>query len=183
MAGCATFPAKDNSVLNSYKSAVMLNYSDSKTKFKKKAIIAAKLPDKIRFEVRGFWNEPLLIIFGVSDKLTAYFPVSGYFYENSGSINTSDLLKILSGCSEGFCPITVNNKKSTAYISYDKAKETLLPKKTEITVDDIKLVVTFLDPAINEEIKDDMFEIKIPEKAKRIEKQEDFFKMINSLGK
>ncbi|MFH1825144.1 MAG: hypothetical protein ABH873_07990 [Candidatus Firestonebacteria bacterium] len=172
IAGCAIKPRGEITV-SSLKSEIFINFSGDNYKFKKKALIAVKSPDKIRFEIKGFWNEPFFIFVYNNRNTKIYFVGENACYD--GEIFEKDFNPV-----ELFFGINLENTGiKVNYSNYEIISGINLPLKIEGVFNNNKIQFKYINPLLNIDISDKMFEFVAPASAKIISKED----MVNIIKK
>ncbi|OGF44360.1 MAG: hypothetical protein A2231_13035 [Candidatus Firestonebacteria bacterium RIFOXYA2_FULL_40_8] len=167
IAGCGGPQVKPTEVkkVTTLKSSVMAGYSCPGTKVKKKSILAVKAPDMLRFEIKGFFNEPFFMLTSKGNKVQAYFVQDNAYFEG----------EILEASSDSVASLLLNQTGKLKIKDMDitsvftkKSDDSLAPATAEFSSGEYKLSFAFSEPEVNKEIADSIFELTPPKKAKRI---------------
>ena len=155
--------------IKTLKSSVMATYSCPGTKIKKKSILAVKSPDMLRFEIKGFFNEPFFMMTSKGNKIQAYFVQDNAYFE--GEIFDSD--------SDSLASILLNKTGKRKIKGLDinsvftrKTTESPDLAAAEFSSGEYKFSFSFTDPILDKDIPDSIFELTPPKKARRISESE-----------
>lgn len=174
-AGCAgprvQLPLSGKAGLKTLKSAVMVSYASPSEKIKKRSLLAVKGDSLLRFEIKGFFNEPFFMLVARGKIIQAYFVAENAYFEGelfdadsdnpaSVFINNSGKLKLKATRQEITSLFTLKNTGSG------------IPATADLTAGEHKVTFTFLDPELDIDLPDSLFEMLIPKKARRISEQE-----------
>ncbi len=174
-AGCAgpkvRAPDKEQALPKTLKSPVMTGFIGPLNKIKKKAILAVKGTELLRFEIKGFFNEPVFILVANGRKVRACFIQDNAYFEGEIFGENSDTPASIFINRAGKLILKNNGTDiSAAFTARDKNPE--IPVLAEFTSADYRLSFIFIDPEINKELSDDLFILLPPKSARRISEDE-----------
>lgn len=152
------------------KSTVMASYAGPSSKIKKKSILAVKGTELLRFEIKGFFNEPMFMLVAKGKKIQAYFVNENAYFEGELFDQTSDNLAAIFINQTG--KLKFKAKDMEILSSFTAAKDTGAPSTAEFSAGEYKLVFSFLEPDQGKELSDEIFEIKVPKNVRRISEQD-----------
>ena len=170
--GCGGLAVKKPGIISTLKSQVMLNYSGYSDKFKKKALIAIKAPDKIRFEIKGFWNEPLFVFIYKNKNIKIFSTGDNVYYEGNVFESNSNLVELFLVKTNN---IKIERNKTMVIVNFSNYKtldDISIPLKIEVIFSESKVVFNYLEPSINIEIPDKTFDFNIPKSARKLTEEE-----------
>jgi outer membrane lipoprotein-sorting protein len=172
--GCAVKHIKREAVVSSIKSEVLVYFSGHNNKFKKRALMVVKSPNKIRFEIKGFWNEPFFIFVYNNGDTKIYFVGENVYYK--GSIFEKDFnpVELFLGKTNKmiFNKENINVDIEVNFSNYEVINGINFPLNIEGAFDSYRLQFRYINPLINIDIPDDIFEFTIPKSAKQISENE-----------
>ena len=171
IAGCGGPQVKptDTAKVSTIKSVVMASYTCPGTKIKKKSILAVKAPDMLRFEIKGFFNEPFFMLTSKGNKVQAYFVQDNAYYEG----------ELLDAASESIAAVILNQTGNLKIKGMEitsaftkKADAPSVLSAAEFTTGEYKLAFSFTNPEINKELADNIFELTPPKTVRKISEKD-----------
>ena len=175
LAGCAGPKIKDGNAekpfFNTIKSAVMVSFAGPADKIKKKAVLAVKGTERLRFEIKGFFNEPVFILVANGRKVQAFFIQDNAYFEGELFDENSDNPAAIFINRAG--KLILKSKEPDVSVAFKITdKNTGIPSLAEFTSADYKLSFIFLDPEINKELPDVLFILFAPKSARKISEEQ-----------
>jgi len=167
IAGCGTSQIKETGVLKikTLKSQVILNYSAPGSKIKKKSLLAVKDPDLLRFEIKGFFNEPFFMLTSKGNSVKAYFVQDNAYFEGQIFDSSSDSLASLILNRSG--KLRIKDIEITPVL-IEKEGGTGILDSAEFSSGDTKVIFSLMEQELNVELSEELFELTPPKNARRI---------------
>jgi outer membrane lipoprotein-sorting protein len=157
--------------LKTFKAYVMASFTGPGRKIKKKSLLAVKAPDMLRFEIKGFFNEPFFMLVAKGNRVQIHFVAENAYYEGemfakSSASPASIFLNMQNGL------ILKADDLKIASTLFKKSKDSDVLTGAEFTGGDYRLSFSFIEPEINNELDDSLFELPPPKKAHLISEAE-----------
>ncbi|MFH1075077.1 MAG: hypothetical protein V1752_08320 [Candidatus Firestonebacteria bacterium] len=172
ISGCGSPQVKPTDAVfkvKTLKSSVIAKYSCPGTRIKKKSILAVKAPDMLRFEIKGFFNEPFFMMTSKGHKLQAYFVQDNAYFEgelfDASSDSPASVLLNQTG------KLRIKGLDITAVFAEKTDKPSAL-STAEFSSGEYNISLSFTDPEINRDIPDKVFELIPPKKARKISEED-----------
>ncbi len=173
LSGCSAMRETVKKEPGYIKAGLMATVSrDGAGKVKKKCNVVMDRSSRFRFEIKGFFNEPLFLLLGNGDRLLFYFYQSNIYYEEQVPGSGASLNRLFNGTTGGSFEIKLKKTSYVFKLSYPGvSQENKLPDKIELLGEKIKIFLALQEPLFEAAIPVGTFEHIVPKNAININEE------------